>query len=127
MEFALAAPVVFLVLLGLFDVGRMVFINNEITEAAREGARWGVVQGRASAESKGNNTAVTDEVDSRINVAPAPTIQLSCTDMGGGGGACGSGDLLTINVTSSVSPITPLIGEIMGPLVLQSEAQMTIH
>lgn len=126
-EFAIAAPVVFLVILGLLDVGRMVFINNEITEAAREGARWGTVQGRAAAEADGDNTAVTDEVQSRIIVAPAPSISLSCTDLGGAGGSCGSGDLLTIVVSSSVDPITPLVGQIIGPLVLTSEAQMTIH
>ena len=126
-EFAIAAPVVFLILLGLFDVGRLVFINNELTEAAREGARWGAVQGRAAAEADGDNTAVSDEVASRIVVAPAPAITLSCTDLGGAGGACGSGDLVTINVSSSVSPITPIIGDIIGPLVLTSESQMTVH
>lgn len=126
-EFAIAAPVVFLILLGLFDAGRLVFINNELAEAAREGARWGAVQGRAAAEANGDDTAVTDEVASRIVVAPAPAITLSCTDLGGAGGACGSGDLLTINVSSAVSPITPIIGDIMGPLVLTSESQMTVH
>ena len=40
-EFALAAPVVFLVLLGIVDGGRLVFINNEMSEAARESARLG--------------------------------------------------------------------------------------
>jgi len=126
-EFALAAPVVFIVLLGLLDIGRIVLINNEITEAAREGARWGAVQGRAASQANGNDTAVSDEVGSRITVAPATTISMTCQNMGAAGGSCGSGDLITVNVTSSVRPITPLIGDIIGPFVLESETQMTIH
>jgi Flp pilus assembly protein TadG len=126
-EFALAVPVVFLILLGLFDVGRLVFINNEIAEAAREGARWGAVQGRAASQAAGSDTAVTDEVASRIAITPSPTITLSCTDLGGAGGACGSGDLLTIDVSAAVRPLTPLIGDIVGPFALASQAQMTIH
>ena len=126
-EFAIAAPVVFLIVLGLFDVGRLVFINNEIAEAAREGARWGAVQGRAAAEANGDNSDVTDEVGSRIVIAPGPSISLACTDLDPGGGSCGSGDLLTVTVSSAVSPITPLISDIIGPLVLSSKVQMTIH
>jgi len=126
-EFALAAPVVFLLITGLLDAGRLVFINNELSEAAREGARWGAVQGRAAAEADGDNTAVTDTVGSRITVAPAPDITLSCTDLGTLGGSCRSGDLLTISVSSAVSPITPLVADIIGPLELTSQAQMTIH
>jgi Flp pilus assembly protein TadG len=126
-EFTVAAPVVFLVLLGLFDVGRLVFINNEIAQAAREGARWGAVQGRAADEAAGDSTAVSDEVSAHIVVAPAPQITLSCTDLRAGGASCASGDLLSIEVRSSVNPITPLIGDIFGPMVLESEAQMAIH
>jgi Flp pilus assembly protein TadG len=129
-EFAIAAPVVFLVLLGLFDVGRLVFSNNELSEAAREGARWGAVQGRAAAEVAGDNTAVTDQVRSRIDVAPAPAIAISCgyrRDPENEPGDCGPGDLLTIDVSSDVKPITPLIGDIIGPLEIASRAQMTVH
>ena len=126
-EFALVAPVLFLIMLGLVDGGRIVFINNELSQAAQEGARWAAVQGRAAAQADGENTAVTDEIRSRIVVAPTPAITLSCTDLGTVSGSCGSGDLLSVSISSSVSPITPLIGDIIGPLVLTAEAQMTVH
>ena len=38
-EFALVLPVFLLVVFGLFDVGRLVFTNATISQAAREGAR----------------------------------------------------------------------------------------
>ncbi len=126
-EFALVAPILFLVILGLVDGGRIVFINNELSQAAQEGARWATVQGRAASEADGENTAVTDEIRSRIVVAPAPAITVSCTDLGAQSGSCGSGDLLSVSIRSSVSPITPIIGDIIGPLVLTAEAQMTVH
>ena len=33
---------------GILDVGRMVYINDAMAQGAREGARWGAVQGRAA-------------------------------------------------------------------------------
>ena len=126
-EFALTAPIIFMVILGLVDGGRLVFINNELSEAVREGARFGAVQGRAAAEAEGELTVVSDEVRSHIVIAPTPAVTVSCTDLGAAGGDCGSGDLLSVSVRSSVSPITPFIGQIIGPLVLAAEAQVTIH
>jgi len=38
-EVALALPVFILVVLGIFDVGRLVFTNSVLSQAAREGAR----------------------------------------------------------------------------------------
>lgn len=124
-EFALAVPVIFLLLVALFDVGRIVFINNEIAEAAREGARWGAVQGRAATASE----EVSDTVLDRIAVAPAPVIQLGCANPSGGpaAGDCRSGNLLTVSVETSVQPVTPLIGNLIGPMLLRASAQMTIH
>ncbi len=38
-EFAVLAPVFFMLLLGTIDLGRAVYIYNSISDAAREGAR----------------------------------------------------------------------------------------
>lgn len=120
-------PVIFLVLVGLFDVGRIVFINNEIAEAAREAARWGAVQGRAATATADSEVRAT-ALD-RITIAPEPEIHFECANPSGGPTAsdCRSGNLLTVSVETSVRPITPIIGSILGPMVLRSSAQMTIH
>ena len=51
-EFALVLPVFLLVVFGLLDVGRLVYINSSLSQAAREGARLGAAEaswtGRAS-------------------------------------------------------------------------------
>lgn len=41
-EFAILAPIFFLLLLGTIDLGRAIYIYNSISDAAREGARAAV-------------------------------------------------------------------------------------
>jgi len=38
-EFALVIPIVILIMAGIFDLGRVVFINNSLSDGARDGAR----------------------------------------------------------------------------------------
>lgn len=42
-EFALTLPIFLLLTLGLFELGRAVWLYNTLSGMAREGARWGVV------------------------------------------------------------------------------------
>lgn len=44
-EFALVAPVLFLIFLGVIEVGRLVFLFHQLNHAAREGARYAIVHG----------------------------------------------------------------------------------
>lgn len=44
MEFALVIPVFFLALVGILDVGRIVYTNSALSQAAREGARLAATQ-----------------------------------------------------------------------------------
>jgi Flp pilus assembly protein TadG len=43
-EMALVLPIFLLVLFGIFDVGRAVYVNSTLSQAAREGARLAAVQ-----------------------------------------------------------------------------------
>jgi Flp pilus assembly protein TadG len=43
-EFALVFPIFMLVLFGIIDVGRYVYVSNSLNEASREGARYGSVE-----------------------------------------------------------------------------------
>ncbi len=42
-EFAIIFPILFLILMGIFDLGRATYYNAAIYNAAREGARYGIV------------------------------------------------------------------------------------
>ena len=38
-EFAIAAPILFALIIGIFEVGRMIFIYSAVTNASREAVR----------------------------------------------------------------------------------------
>jgi len=61
-EFALVAPVFFVLSFGMIEYGRMVMVQQVLTNAAREGARVGVLDG--STQSK-----VTTAVNSYLTAA----------------------------------------------------------
>jgi Flp pilus assembly protein TadG len=124
-EFAIVIPLLFLMLVGLVDVGRIVYINNALAQGAREGARWGAVQGRAS--SPAGLISVADEVKTRMTAVPNPTVTVTCDRLVTTTTDCSTGDIINVNVTSSVTPITPIIGEFIGALSLTSTAKMSIH
>lgn len=67
-EFAIVLPVIFLVVLGLFDLGRAVFAYNTLGQSARQA----------------NRTAIVDQDVSRVKtvaLASAPTLGLSSSNV----------------------------------------------
>lgn len=52
-EFALVAPIFFLVLFSIIDFGRYVYYVQILNNAAREGARYAIVHGANSFQSSG--------------------------------------------------------------------------
>jgi len=59
-EFAIVAPIFFLVVLGIIEFGRMSMVQQVITNAAREGARIAVLDGST-------NTKVTNRVNDYLS------------------------------------------------------------
>ena len=49
-EFAFVAPVLFLLVFGMIEFGRMVMVQQILTNASREGARMAVLDGTTAAE-----------------------------------------------------------------------------
>jgi Flp pilus assembly protein TadG len=56
-EFAIVAPVFFLFIFGIIEFGRMVMVQQVITNASREGARMAILSGSSTS---GVTTAVTN-------------------------------------------------------------------
>ena len=96
-EFAVVAPIIFMVVIAMFELGRSLSIQQTLTNAAREGARQAilptatvssvdqVVAGYVAASlSNGNATAVT---------TPDPS-------------TADPGQLVTVTVTSDQTPMT---------------------
>jgi Flp pilus assembly protein TadG len=76
-EFALVAPLFFLLILGMIEYGRMVMVQQVITNASREGARQAVLDGATTAQIQ---TLVNDYLtmgqispaSATVTVAPSP-------------------------------------------------------
>jgi len=49
-EFALVLPVLMMLLMGVLDIGRVVWANDAISSAAREAARYAIVHGGAASD-----------------------------------------------------------------------------
>jgi Flp pilus assembly protein TadG len=61
-EFAIVAPLLFLLVFGIIDFGRAFFLYNNLTNAARDGARVGAVL-----DIVGSEPQIQTQVRSRIN------------------------------------------------------------
>ena len=56
-ETALVLPLLLMLIVGLFDVGRAVWLSNTLATAVREGSRYGIVHGALSGSPTGPGSA----------------------------------------------------------------------
>ena len=130
-EFALILPVLVLILMGLFDLGRAVFAYNSVSEAARNGARVAIVNqtladicvvaaGRAVGLGLPTACAANGNTGTQgVWVTDASTgTAVSCAKVN-----C----LQKVKVTYQFSPITPIIGRILGPINLTSSSTVPVE
>jgi Flp pilus assembly protein TadG len=73
-EFALVFPIFLAILIGMVDVGRAVWANNAVANAAREAARYAIVHGG----SKTNPCPVGPPVTSGDNRTEIPPASATC-------------------------------------------------
>lgn len=125
-EFALVFPLFILLLFGLVDLGRLAYINNAISEAAREGARWGTVQGRSISAS--DRTNVANKTLTFMAAVPNPTVTVTCQDVfGATRSTCTKDNVLVVRVDTTVAMLTPVIGQLVGPRTLTAISRMVVN
>ena len=130
-EFALVFPIFLLLLFGMIDVGRFVYLNNAFNEAAREGARYGSVEQwqyscPPSVSSPSRTTCTAQVAKDRIAGAPSPPVATAtCTPS-----SCRAGDLLTVSVSTAPGSfrfLTPIVGQLIPGPVVAGQAQVVIQ
>jgi len=125
-EFALVIPLFLLVIFGLVDLGRAVFVNNSLAEAARDGARYGSVQARSYDDA--SRAAVEDWVLDRLEGVPNPTVTVTCVPQTFALGCTGNGeDLVIVTTEADLDMITPIIGQIVGTLQLNARSEVLVN
>ncbi len=143
-EFALVFPIFLLLLFGLIEVGRFIYLNNAFNEAAREAARFGSVEQwqyacPAGVSSPDRFSCTARVARDRIAGAPA-AFQVKVTCSTGTAAAatvsaqdCRTNDLLTVTVfTPSSGPdvfrfLTPIVGQLIRAPVISGQAQVVVQ
>lgn len=130
-EFALVFPLVILVLLSVFDVGRGVFIYNGLTNAAREGARLAIVnQDPALVEQRVQEQTFASTISNVGNVVhfykegpnDDPTTNPQCTAT-----TMATGCIAVVTAEVDWSAITPIVGAIIGPIKLTARSTLPVE
>ncbi|HET8777662.1 MAG TPA: TadE family protein [Candidatus Limnocylindria bacterium] len=155
-EFALVLPIFLLMLFGIVDLGRYVYMNSTLSQAAREGARLASVEvswvGSTEAQCGSDagpvcpadlNELRADVVDgvnrmmAPFAAIPATSVHLSCDVTTPPTGAwtspphsCtarASGNLVSVRVVMDYQPITPVIAQLLGTLHSAASATMNVN
>lgn len=140
-EFAIALPILLLILVGLFEVGRMVFIYSAVTNGSRNAVRYASAVGLGSdGLTKFNNCERIKAiaVDSAY-LAPVKTVVIEYDDGSGGNKrlcdqwtaglvdtdiTVSSGERVTVKVTAEYKPMVSLIP--FTPRDIESKNSRTI-
>ena len=135
-EFSLALVPFLLILMGIFDLGRGIYMSNGVSQAAREIARTTAVHPcNTGSCTLGNSaeTAATIAVQKNLIPgfgAPSSTITYTCTSISDVtviplSGACPSGDYVKVTITVAYQAITPLLS-MVAPSTLTSTAHIQV-
>ena len=79
-EFAIVLPVFFLLVAGMFDFGLGIYSDLTLVNAAREGARLGVIDPGNTSAIEAHVRAMADNLDAR----PSSTVEVDCQRPSGG-------------------------------------------
>jgi Flp pilus assembly protein TadG len=114
-ETALVLPLLLMLIVGLFDVGRAVWLSNTLATAVREGTRYGIVHGALSAAPTGpgaasytppdTDTTITAQVRNYASGVPNNlTVQSTWPD-----GNANRGSRIVVTATF---PFTPILSQV---------------
>ena len=111
-EFALVAPVFFLLIFGMIEFGRMIMVQQVITNGSREGARIAVLDGSSGANVL---TVVGDYLES-AHISGA-TVAVSPSEPS----SAGYGEPVTVTVTIPFSQVSWL----PSPMLIGGDTELT--
>jgi Flp pilus assembly protein TadG len=113
-EYALLVPIFLLILAVITDLGRITYSYSTIINAAREGARYGIINPSDSAgiEATVRNIAFGLEPADLTVVSDQPDL-----------------DTVRVTVTFQFDALTPLVGTLLGSnsITLDSQAVMQVE
>jgi hypothetical protein len=120
-EFALILPLLMLVLMMIFDAGRAIYYYSVVHNAAREGARYGIILGNPEAgiEGAAESLMIGLGCDYTIDYERVGTATVTCDP----------NNMVCVEVTCTFVPVTPLVGNFLasGNLTLIGRSEMKVE
>jgi Flp pilus assembly protein TadG len=116
-EFALVATVFFLLVFGVIELGRLVYVNHALANATREGARVALVSGSLalSPATEGDIEAVVQDKAVGVNEP-----QVAVTGLGGS-----PGEKVTVTATADFTFIVQMV--FSGDIQLSHSSEVIIQ
>jgi Flp pilus assembly protein TadG len=136
-EFAIVFPIFILILVAVFDFGRAIFLQNSLTNAAREGARLAIVnQDKSLVSTRVVRTAFAGAVSNAANLNDLVTYrkQLPNQTDPTANPECGTltvpmavGCIAVVTARSNWSAITPILGNLIGPIPFVARSELPVE
>jgi Flp pilus assembly protein TadG len=140
-EFSLVLPILLLLLFGIIDAGRLIFTYNDVANAARSGVRTAIVN-QSTTGSNTCDTTAPDAYPTGCAIASALGLALTAADVCvdyhdvttpapspcvTNVGTPAFGSIARVQVTGHFQAITPIIGQIIGPIDLTSTSEVSVE
>ncbi|MGC9399594.1 MAG: CARDB domain-containing protein [Anaerolineae bacterium] len=134
-EFALILPILLLVIVGIFEFGRVVFVYANLFNAAREGVRYGITapQDYAGILQHAQEKVVLSQLEPGSDL----TVKMDTGPESGDicvmavGNPCSDyavvGNRVLVEITYELEPMTPLLEPFTSGFNLRTEAARTIQ
>jgi len=135
-EFALAFPLFVLLLFGLIDIGRAVFLANSLDNAAREGARLAAVnQDKPTIMNRavGQAQLVTPSIGVNFYLpptSPAVSPSVGCGIFDGAGHVVAPpavGCVAVVDAVGQYRAITPVIANLVGSITFRAKSLASVE
>lgn len=117
-EFSLILIPFLFLLMGCVDLGRGIYVNNAVAQAAREIARATVVHPCVGSPCTTYSAETQAVIDGQIGLVPgmtASSVAIACTDVAGdeiaanSAGYCPPGEFYRVTVSVPFAVLTPLL------------------
>lgn len=115
-EFAIVLPLLLWLIVALFDFGRIFNAQITVTQAAREGARRGIIPAASDTAALNNAQAAATAFANAAGLdnfafSPAPSFQA---------GISGDNRMIVVTVNSNVNILAPIISQAFGSQITVS-------
>jgi len=119
-EFAIVLSCLLLLITGIMDFGHAFFLKQIVTNASREGARYGVVY----QEPRLSVSKITDQVNIYLNSAGLTDPSTTTVVVDPGTGAAGTQLIVTVNSTKTWWVINRFVPGLGDTVVIDAQTRM---